>query len=217
MSNWIIISIIILIVLFFILKKSYSSSSILTIIIWINNNSFGVQYKYNKLKISSVDWVWLCVLLPARMLFKGSSINELTNDPVRINKTLSENQLIKHTLFLLGNNDWKNESDIQQLTNNKINVSETRLQGERLRASLFYLGKEVRSVLLPFSPCESRFHDIWLAVLITSLNYINDPQKHILKNAFNEMHQLYMLSDVDSLEASHEIPRKALLKALSNN
>lgn len=217
MSNWIIISIIILIVLFFILKKSYSSSSILTIIIWVSNNSYGVQYKYNKTKISSIDWVWLCVLLPARMLFKTSSIKELTNDPKRINKSLSEYQLIKHTLFLLGNHDWTSEFDIQQLTNNKIQVAEMRLQGERLRASLFYLGKEVRSVLLPYSPCESRFHDIWVAVLITSLNYINDPQKHILKTAFNEMHKLYMQSDVDSLEASHEIPRKALLKALSYN
>lgn len=216
MSNWIIISIIILIILFFILKKSYSNSSILTIIIWIKNNKYGVQYKYNKIRISSVDWVWLCALLPARMLFKTSSIKELTNDPERINKSLSENQLIKNTLFLLGNHDWENESDIQQLTNNKINVAEMRLQGERLRASLFYLGKEVRSVLLPFSPCESRFHDIWLAVLITSLNYINDPQKHILKKTFNEMHQLYMQCDVVSLEVSHEIPRMALLKALSS-
>ena len=213
---WLIATIFIIIILAFIFRAAYSKASILTIFIWTNNNKYGVQYKPIKPEINSNEWVWLCVLIPARMLFKISNIKELTSDPDRIKSCLSEGELIKNSLHLLGTRDWQNELDIKKITNSNIMVNEASLQGERFRFSLNFLGKEVRSVLLPFSPCESHFHNMWLAILITSLNYMTDKEKKVLRVAFNEMHEKYLQCGSDSLEASHEIPRKGLIKGLES-
>ena len=45
---------------------------------------------------------------------------------------------------------------------------------------------------------------------------MTDKEKQILKFTFNEMHKIYLQDNADTLEASHEIPRKALIKGLES-
>lgn len=150
------------------------------------------------------------------MLFKTSNIHEITKEKESIDTSRVVHQEILNTLQLLGNSEWSCEKDIKQLVNNNLNFFEKKLSGECLRIPLHFMSKDSRSILLPFSTSSVlRFNEIWLAVIITSVRHMQELDLIILKKCLKEMKNLYLDNDPSSLEASYDIPRRALIKSLN--
>ena len=167
--------------------------------------SYGVSFKLLHPDAKPVEWVWLCIFYPAKMIFN------IGNDY----KQLPERERFMQSLLLLGHGDWSSASEINDILDRPITVGGMQLPGKTIRATIGFKTTTSRTIFttLPLTWFESQFHDSWVAMLMSSVEYLDDYYIDLLKRSFRIMHSLYLEADPASFAAFNNIPAQSFMAA----
>ncbi len=171
--------------------------------------AYNVHYKPLGDDVETVEWLWLCLLFPAKMLFNAGDSKE--------KKYAEERGLILITLEMLVQSAWSSANEVLELCNSGVSVSEGHGGGREVSATLSFRDSTTRSITtaVPTRPFEHQFYGSVVAVIATTADRLPDYQREILQKSLLRMVALYRQHGTSSLKSLVTIPRQSFVETIT--